>query len=104
MRAVIFDFDGVLVDSLRINFEAKKALFAPFGIRLSEREFVDIWVCPENSKKEGIQYLIKLKGLKASVEELRAMQKPIYEKLFKEKAKPMPGVLALIRRLRKRGV
>ncbi|MCX6799088.1 MAG: HAD family phosphatase, partial [Candidatus Diapherotrites archaeon] len=46
----------------------------------------------------------KLKGLKASVEELRAMQKPIYEKLFKEKAKPMPGVLALIRRLRKRGV
>ena len=52
LKAVIFDKDGVLVDSLPLYFEAVRETFKPYGVYLSEEEFVDAWVAGlEGTKK-----------------------------------------------------
>ena len=100
IKAVLFDFDGVLVDSAEINFEAKRRLFLPFGLELSEQEFKELWVSPSSGKKTGIKYFVKLHGLNADVQELREKQKPIFVALYREKAELMPGALSLIKELK----
>ncbi len=104
IKAVVFDFDGVLVDSMQLNFEGKRRLFLPFGVELSMQEFIDIWVSPAGEGKEGMPYFIKLKGINADAQKLREAQKPIYRFLFREKAKLMPGVLCFIHALKAKGV
>jgi len=104
MRAVVFDFDGVLADSMAINYLAKKQLFLPFGFKLSKEEFIRIWINPESREKEGNKYYVKLHGINVAIEELREKQKPIFESIFLEKSRLMPGALGLLRSLRKKGV
>jgi HAD superfamily hydrolase (TIGR01509 family) len=104
IKAVLFDFDGVLVDSAEINFEVKRRLFLPFGLELSEREFREIWVSPTSGKKAGNKYFVKLHGLNADVQELREKQKPIFVALFREKAELMPGALSFIKALKERKI
>lgn len=100
IKAVLFDFDGVLVDSEEINFEVKQRLFLPFGIELSELEFKEIWMSPGSHNKTGMEHFVKLHGLNADVRELREKQKPIFVELFREKAELMPGALSLIKELK----
>ena len=104
MKAVIFDFDGVLADSLQLNFDIKKAIFEPFGVIPTKQEFIDIWVSPRNKEKEGTPYFIKLKGLQVEVGELMAKQRPIYEKLFSEDLEMIPGAAELVGRLKARNI
>ena len=42
-RVVIFDFDGVLVDSERYHFETYNAVFQKYGHRLDETEYYKYW-------------------------------------------------------------
>lgn len=100
IKAVLFDFDGVLVDSAEINFEAKRRLFLPFGLELSEQEFKEIWVSPSNEKKTGIGYFVKLHGLNVDVQLLREKQKPIFVSLYREKAELMSGALSFLKALK----
>ena len=104
MKAVVFDFDGVLADSLQLNFEIKKAIFEPYGAVPTRQEFIDIWVSPKDRENEGIPYFIRLKGLKVAAEELKAKQRPIYEKLFAEKLEMIPGAAELVARFGKLGI
>ncbi|MEM4267497.1 MAG: HAD family phosphatase [Candidatus Woesearchaeota archaeon] len=39
IKAIIFDLDGVLVDSVGLHYEAWRIVLARYGIRLSQREF-----------------------------------------------------------------
>lgn len=99
MKAVIFDFDGILFDTLQINFEINKETFKRYGIDLAEKEFIDIWVSPEGGK-EGTKYFVKLKGINKDPAEVRAEKKILFEKYYRERAEPMPGALELVRSLR----
>ncbi|MBN2066962.1 MAG: HAD family phosphatase [Candidatus Diapherotrites archaeon] len=99
MKAVVLDFDGVIADTLHINFEVKAEAFRPYGIELSLQEFIDIWVSPEPGK-EGTPYFVKLKGLKISPEESLRGQRAMAQNLFRERAEPMPGALELIKLLK----
>ncbi len=104
MKAVVFDFDGVLADSLQLNFDIKRAVFESYGTVPTRQEFIDIWVSPRNRENEGIPYFIKLKGLKVEAEELKAKQKPIYEKLFAEGLEMVPGAAELVGFFRARNI
>ncbi|HMD34376.1 MAG TPA: HAD family phosphatase [Vicinamibacterales bacterium] len=41
LKAIVFDFDGVIADSEPLHFRAFRDVIAPFGIRLSETAYYD---------------------------------------------------------------
>lgn len=47
LRAILWDNDGVLVDTERLFYEANRDLFRPLGLELSERHFFD-WYLADN--------------------------------------------------------
>ena len=44
IRAVVFDFNGVLVDDERVHFELLRDVLAEEGIAISEREYHDVYL------------------------------------------------------------
>ena len=53
-KAVIFDMDGVLVDSMRYHADAWITVFAEIGIHINREDIYDI----EGSNHEGIIRLV----------------------------------------------
>ncbi len=102
MKAVLFDFDGIICDTLQINFEVKRACFQPFA-ELSEKDFIDFWVSPEPGK-EGTPYYIELKHLPLDSEACKQSQRPLFAKAYAEKAALVPGANLLVKRLKGRGL
>ncbi|RFP11048.1 HAD family phosphatase [Duganella sp. BJB488] len=47
LRAILWDNDGVLVDTERLFYEANRDLFRPLGLELSEQHFFD-WYLADN--------------------------------------------------------
>lgn len=47
LQAILWDNDGVLVDTERLFYEANRELFRPLGLELTERHFFD-WYLADN--------------------------------------------------------
>lgn len=44
LQAILWDNDGVLVDTERLFYEANRELFRPLGLELTERNFFDLYL------------------------------------------------------------
>jgi HAD superfamily hydrolase (TIGR01509 family) len=95
MKAAILDFDGVIANTLQVNFDVNRITFQGYGIELKLREFIDYWVSPE-AGKEGIAYFVKLKGIDLNIDEFKAVREKHYKRLYLKKVFPMPGAFELI--------
>lgn len=95
-RAVIFDLDGVLVDSEGLGFETLRTHLAAYGVdyRLEDNEpFIGI------NDRDHFSALRAQHGLSASVEELMAEQTSRLLALVETRTIPMPGVPRVPERL-----
>jgi len=43
MRAIVFDWDGTLADTLRLMVEAAEEVVAGFGLRLTWDDYCRLW-------------------------------------------------------------
>jgi beta-phosphoglucomutase len=93
LKGILFDSDGVLVDSEEIYFRVVRDTFQNFGIEISNKEYVRIWMI-EQSTTPGA---IKDYGLESTVEEVRAL-KSKYLKDYIIDLQMMPGALDLLER------
>jgi HAD superfamily hydrolase (TIGR01509 family) len=59
IQAVIWDMDGTLVPSQRANFAAHRQALAEVGVRLSQREFCEHYVCGGRSTAD----LLRARGV-----------------------------------------
>jgi beta-phosphoglucomutase-like phosphatase (HAD superfamily) len=95
---LLWDVDGVLVDTERLHFEAWQELFrARFGKALTLDEYRS---CIGRGGDENMRYLLKLKGVRGDVEALRVERRRDYEEL---RAKGIPLItenIALVRQFR----
>ncbi len=98
LKAVIFDMDGVIIDSEPFHWEVNKKIFKHLGITIADEEYrnflgvsnTDMWTVLKR------QY-----GLSQPVGVLVAMQvKGNIDFLRKERFQPIPGVVELIRNLK----
>lgn len=99
-RAVIFDMDGVIIDSEPIYFKAGNKLFQYLGLDVSEEEhhsYVGI------SSKDMWSHLRNKYKIDLSTEELVEMEMNMYIDylLSRKDEKPIPGVVELIEDLYK---
>ncbi|MDH3710498.1 MAG: HAD family phosphatase [Cyclobacteriaceae bacterium] len=75
IKTVVFDMDGVIIDSEPIHMEIQNSLFSRFGIAISQDEYLSYI---GRSSKNMWQELIQKFDLGVSVEEILALDKQEY--------------------------
>ena len=74
LRAILWDNDGVLVDTEQLFYEANRELFLPLGLELSARHFFD-WYLADNC---GAWHLLEPRLSDAQAEALRQQRNRRY--------------------------
>ena len=98
---VIFDLDGVLIDSEGLYYRAYSEVLEAYGITISREEYEDHWIATGT----GPEYIVAKHGLSVSPQELRQLRSPVYVKLLEQEGRLMPHVeqtLAWIDRVKPR--
>ncbi len=102
LKAVIFDFDGVIADSEPCHFTATNEALAGFGIQLKKQDyyadylgFTDYELFEAVGKKHKTDY----KGV--SIEQLVEQKAKAFEKLIKQHGHLIDGIAELIEQLKK---
>jgi beta-phosphoglucomutase len=92
---VIFDLDGVIVDSEGLQYEAYRRVLAGLGVEVGEAEYAREWI----ANGRGPEYAVRAYGLSISPDELRDRKNPVYHELLRDRASLMPGATGAIERL-----
>lgn len=98
-RAVIFDLDGVIVDSSHEHYESFAALGAEVGYRMTREEFPHYF----GRRNEEIFPMLLGAISPERVAELAERKESIFRDLIRERVTPLPGVRALVGALRDAG-
>lgn len=93
-RTIIFDMDGVLIDSEPMQLAAYNAVLASYAVQLSEEEFMR-W-CVGRRSYDIVASLREHFELSESVEKLLAAKNTAYASILRENIRPMPGLLPLL--------
>ncbi|ALC16576.1 haloacid dehalogenase [Desulfuromonas soudanensis] len=102
LSAVIFDFDGVIVDSEPLHYRAFMEVLAPHGIACSWDEYREHYMGFDD--RDGFRAFFALagQGLEASLlGELMAAKATAFQTIVADGVVPYPGVLELIDALAK---
>lgn len=102
-EAVIFDMDGVLVNSEPFYAEVEQKNFSRLGLTISEEEHQTY----QGTATDRMWQLIKERhGVNQTVKELVEMTNNLVTPYFQslEKIEPMPGVKILIKQLKEKGM
>jgi HAD superfamily hydrolase (TIGR01509 family) len=71
MRAVIFDFDGVLVDSEPLHFRSLREALRPEGIEVSPQDYQQVYLAYDD--REAIRIALKRHGQAPDAERVEAI-------------------------------
>ena len=92
---VIFDFDGVIVDSEELQYRSYSAALARYGAAVTREEYEREWI----AAGLGPEYAVHRFGLPIDPDELRRIKEPIYHDMLRREAQLIPGAGAAIERL-----
>jgi beta-phosphoglucomutase family hydrolase len=98
IKAVIFDLDGVIVNSEDAHIEAEKQAFLKFGVAVSADE---LHTYAGATAKTMFTELIRKHQLKTTFQEMVKIKEQSFFHLLDEDAEPAKGVTDLIHRLKK---
>ena len=101
IQAVIFDMDGVLVDSEFLHTKAEKKTLAPYGIELSKEEINNYMGM---GVKMILKSLIEKYPLPITGETLFRIHEKNLSDLFQEELEIMPGAMEIINHLKNRKI
>lgn len=99
LDGVIFDLDGLLVDSEPLQFRAYRSAFLAHGLVFLEDDW-QTWHEVGASAAAWLQF----KGWNADAEAIRSTKKSIYEELIKAELTLKPGAGRLVRDLHSSGL
>ena len=94
IKVIIFDLDGLLINSQPLKFQAYKEAFSKYGEELNINDW-EQWIHKSYAPREWI----KLKKLQIDPEELYLEMKEVYEKLVKDELELKPGANELLNKL-----
>jgi beta-phosphoglucomutase family hydrolase len=100
-RTIIFDMDGVLIDSEPMQLAAYNDVLGSYAVQLSEKEFMH-W-CVGRRSYDIAAFLREYFKLSESVEQLLAAKNTAYASILRENIRPMPGLLPLLDHLTSSG-
>lgn len=85
---VIFDLDGVLIDSEGLYYRAYSEVLKLYGVTISRAEYEEHWIAQGN----GPEYIVAKHTLPVSPDALRQLRSPIYLHLLETEVMLMPHV------------
>jgi HAD superfamily hydrolase (TIGR01509 family) len=85
---VIFDMDGVLIDSEGLYYRAYSEVLRPYGVTVSQAEYEDYWI----AQGTGPEYIVAKYNLPVSPDELRQLRSPLYLRFLETEGTLMPYV------------
>jgi HAD superfamily hydrolase (TIGR01509 family) len=101
IKAILFDMDGVLVDSEEYIFEAAQLMFAEHGVQVKPEDALPFVGTGENSYITGIG---RANGFEVEIERDKARTYQIYGEITHGKLKSLPGTDTFIQQCRQRGL
>ncbi len=102
-EAVVFDLDGVVVDSMPFHVESWKRAFAGMGVSVED---LDIYLNESATGLEVVEEMLRERGAPAAREEIAGLmetQAAIYVQEFLPRVKPFRGVPELLGALKAEG-
>ena len=101
LEAVLFDMDGVIIDSEPLWSEAESQLLARRKLRYSP-ELKSVLM--GRNSRESVGLLIEYYNLSERVDDILAERNQLIERLFKEQLKPVPHAVNIVRSVRESGI
>ena len=95
---VIFDLDGVIIDSEALQHRAYNLVLARFGIEVDAAVYGREWI----AAGRGPEFAVRELGLPIGADELRRLKDPVYHDLMRREIQLVPGARRAIERLRAR--
>jgi beta-phosphoglucomutase len=98
LQAIIFDFDGIIVDSEPLHFQATQSVFAPLGVSIDSQTYLH--ECTGNPDVENFRRICAKSQLTTDEDEIRSLVQAKtnqYRQLLRTQARACPGVIALIK-------
>jgi beta-phosphoglucomutase len=93
VRAVIFDFDGTLVDTMPIHFEAYRRVFDEMGLELTRADFFDNI---GGKAPETIPRFLRGRAAPLTVQEIHARKRATLDVLLESVEIPVLATAALL--------
>jgi beta-phosphoglucomutase family hydrolase len=100
IKAVIFDMDGVIVNSEPAHVEAEKHILLKYGVKITTEELRDY---TGTTAEFEFNDLIRKYKLNTTAETLFNEKEEILFRLLEEKTEPTEGVIYLIKNLKQHG-
>ena len=95
IRGVIFDLDGVVADTERLQWTAYRQVLLGFGVDVGLEEYGRHWI----AGGFGPEYACRTYALPITPDELRARKAPLYQTLLREGLTACPGAPEALARL-----
>ncbi len=92
---VIFDLDGVIVDTEPLQHRAYNAVLQQFGVSVDQEEYGREWI----AAGRGPEYAVRTYRLPIAAEALKRLKEPVYHELLRAQVTLMPGAPAALQRL-----
>ena len=96
IRGVLFDLDGTLADTERLQWAAYRRVLAEFGVDVGLEEYRRHWIAVEG----GPEYACRTYALPITAEELRVRKGAAYRALIEAGVPAIAGARAVLERLR----
>ncbi|MFN8626886.1 MAG: HAD family phosphatase [Candidatus Binatia bacterium] len=96
--AVIFDLDGVLIDSEALQHQAYAEVLRRFGVSIGIDEYAAHWT----AAGRGPEYAVRTYHLAVEPRELRALKGAVYHDILRRQVALMPGAVEALARLHAR--
>ena len=101
IKGVLFDMDGVLVDSETFICKAAIMMFRELGLKVQPEDFQPFVGMGENRYLGGVA---EHYGIDVDIEKVKARTYEIYKKIVSGKLSPLPGAHEFISKCRKKGL
>ncbi|GAB4362165.1 MAG: HAD family phosphatase [Deltaproteobacteria bacterium] len=102
---MVFDFDGVIVDSEPVHWRAFREVLAPLGIPLSWEDYTDRYMGFDD--RDAFREAFRSRGRELPADrlaELISAKSRAFHAILSEGIRPLPGAVPLVRSIRSRGI
>ena len=101
IKGVLFDMDGVLLDSEQFICEAAIKMFKEYGVDAQPEDFIPFVGAGENRYVGGVA---EKYGITEDVQKLKARTYDIYNEITHKKLQPLDGAVEFIRHCKDKGL